>query len=289
MGRRVLAVLAALVLLPVGAGAAHAQQVEEETLCFTCPTEITPSGKTFQGTQVIPGSSGSAVPIGRAAGGSSCPGCTYRLVPVCELGNGCRELGTEQCTDPEQTRYAVFVTRPPATEVGEGSVCLGPAEQPVPVEAITDAVQRRLTDELIPGDADVVVQPAGGALINIPTIVRADGARAPITATFFAAGFSVSVTATPVRWSWTFGPGESDSFTYPGDAYASGVDPTTSGRHATWTYTRAGARQLQVVVTWEAQYSLAGVGTVPVGTIDRESPPVPLQVHASRSELVADS
>lgn len=288
MASRVLTVLTALLLMTLGAGAAQAQQAEE-TLCFTCPIKVVPKGKTFEGTQIIPGSGGSAVPIGKATGGSSCPGCTYRLVPVCELGNGCRELGAEQCPDPEETRHAVFVTRPPAGEIGEGSVCLGPAEQPVPVEAITDAVERRLTDELIPGDADVVVQPAGGALVNVPTIVRADGARSPITETFFAAGFSVTVTAKPVRWTWTFGPGESDSFAYPGEPYASGVNPTTSGRHATWTYSRAGARQLQVVVTWEAQYALPGVGTVPVGSIERPSPAVPLQVYASRSELVAGS
>jgi hypothetical protein len=49
--------------------------------------------------------------------------------------------------------------------------------------------------------------------------VRADGARSAIAETFFAAGFSVTVTAKPLRWAWTFGPGESDSFTYPGEAY----------------------------------------------------------------------
>lgn len=287
MGSRVVAVLAALLLLPAGAAQAQGVEEEEEVICFTCPTTVQPKGKTFEGTQIIPSSNGSAVPIGKATGGSSCPGCVYRLVPVCELGNGCRELGSEQCADPEQTRYAVFVTRPPADETGEGSVCLGPAEQPVPIDTITNAVERRLTDELLPTDAEVVVQPPGGALINVPTIVRADAARTPITQTFFAAGFSVRVTAEPVRWTWTFGPGESAAFGYPGDAYAAGVDPTTSGRHSTWTYARAGARQLQVVVTWEASYELTGVGTVRVGALDLTSPSVPLQVYASRSELVA--
>lgn len=282
MRSRLAAALAALLLLPTGA--AFGQEVEaEEVICFTCPTKV----KTFEGTQIIPGRNGSAVPIGEAAGGSSCPGCGYRLVPVCELGNGCRELGAEQCADPEQSRYAVFVTRPPADETGEGSICLGPSDQPVPIGSVTGVVERKLTDELLPTDAEVVVQPPGGALINVPTIVRADAARTPITQTFFAAGFSVRVTAKPVRWTWTFGPGEAASFTYPGDAYASGVDPTTSDRHATWTYGRAGARQLQVVVTWEASYDLAGVGTVPVGALDLTSPAVPLQVYASRSELVA--
>lgn len=256
--------------------------------CPTCvgqPTTVTPSGKTFKGTQVIPAKDGSAVPIGKATGGSSCPECVYTLVPVCELGDGCVETGA--CPGHGEVRYVVFVERPPAEPMAEGSACLSGAEQPVPVEAITAAVERKLTDELLPTDAEVVVQPPGGALINVPTIVRADAARTPITQTFFAAGFSVRVTAKPVRWTWTFGPGEAASFTYPGDAYASGVDPTTSDRHATWTYGRAGARQLQVVVTWEASYELAGVGTVPVGALDLTSPAVPLQVYASRSELVA--
>lgn len=278
--------LVALLVMPLSTATAQAQDSAGEVLCFTCPTSVEAKGRTFRGTQVVPGRGGSAVPVGQAAGGSSCPGCTYRLVPVCDLGNGCRELSPEHCPEPDQLRYAVFVTQPPAPQVGLGSICLGPDQSPVPVDTITARV-RTLVDELIPTDAGVRVQPPGGTLVNVPTIVRADGGRQAITQEFFAAGFAVAVTARPVRWTWTFGPDESASFAYPGDRYTPGVDPTTSGRHATWTYSRAGTRQLQVVVTWEAEYVLAGVGTVSAGSVERASAPVLLQVHEARSELLA--
>lgn len=266
--------------------------IAEERGCVGCGennTVVDAAGRSFTGTQVIPNGAGGPVrraSIGAASGGSSCLGCSYRLVALCELGNGCRELGLQQCPDEDATRYAVFVTRPPAPEQAADSVCLGDGEQPVPVDAITAQV-RTLLDSLIPTDAEVAVQPAGGALINVPTIVRADGARQPVSQQFFPSGFAVDVTARPVLWTWTFGPGERDAFRYPGEAYAARVDPTTTGRHATWTYARPGSRSLQVVVTWEAAYVLPGVGTVPVGQVDRTSPAVPLQVYGSQTELVA--
>ena len=248
-------------------------------------TIVAPQERTFTGTQVLPGVGGSAVPIGTAAGGSACPGCGYRVVPICELRVGCQFLGPP-CPDPQATRYAVFATRPPAPEVSEGFVCLGPEEQPVSVDDVTTQV-RALVDELIPTDARVRVQPPGGALVNIPTIVLADGGREAVTRQFFAAGFAVEVTATPVSWTWTFEPGATRVFAFPGDPYTSGVDPVRSGRHATYTYARSGQRQLQVVVSWQASYVLPGVGAVPVGVVERPSPAVPLDVLTARSELFA--
>lgn len=284
-------VLVVISLLATARGASAAEvPPDPPLLCIDCGenTEVTPSGNTFTGTQLVPGRDGVARPIGHTGGdSSSCPGCTFRIVSVCDFGNGCRETGGGgTCADPEESQYAVMATRPPAAEQVEGFVCLGPDQSPVPVDTITARV-RTLVDELIPTDAGVRVQPPGGTLVNVPTIVRADGGRQAITQEFFAAGFAVAVTARPVLWTWTFGPDESASFAYPGDGYTPGVDPTTSGRHATWTYSRAGTRQLQVVVTWEAEYVLAGVGTVSAGSVERASAPVLLQVHEARTELLA--
>lgn len=129
---------------------------------MTCPeVQVAAKGQSFTGVQVFRGAGGQATAIGSVSGGeSSCPGCTFCLVSVCEFDNGCRETGGGgTCADPDETQYVLMATRPPAPEQVERHICLGPAEQPVPVAAITNAVERRLTDELIPGDADVVVQP----------------------------------------------------------------------------------------------------------------------------------
>lgn len=253
----------------------------------TPTTHVAAGGKSFSGTQVIAGPGGRAQTIGSAASGSSCPGCTYRLLALCDAGNGCRELGGVQCPNAGDTRYNVYVTRPGETEVSAGSICLGPGEEPVAIDEVTTAV-RTLLDELIPTDAQVRIQPPNGTtLVNIPTVVRADGGRAPVSQQFFAAGFAVQVTALPVRWTWTFEPGATGSFDFPGAAYERGVDPTRTGRHVTHTYTHTGQRQVGVTVTWEASYDLPGIGTIPVGQVQRESAPVPLRVVAARSELVA--
>lgn len=274
----------ALLVLPSPAAAQTAGP------CLTCaaisPT-TGPSGGTFQGVLVLPGPGGSAQPVGGAPAGGGCGGCYTQLVPSC--GNGaanCIGAGVDQCLTSGGLPYTVLFFQPPGTTgTPTGYVCLRPGQQPVSLGDITGEV-REYVDELVPNDADVVVQPAGGALIRVPTLVRAQMSTAPVTEQFFTgSGFAVQVTARPVRWEWTFGEGPVQSYGHPGAAY-DGSDPTTSGRHVTHTYETPGSRGVQVTVVWTASYQLAGVGTVEVGEVRRPSEVEQVQVRSARSELV---
>lgn len=260
--------------------------------CVVCDegptTAVAPQGgRSFIGTQVVPGSGGRAQTIGAAAGGSSCPGCSYRVVPLCDDGVGCREQGGQSCPDPGDVRYAVYVTVPGRDEATADSICLGAGEQPVAIDDITTAV-RTLLDELVPTDGQVRIQPPNGrTLVQLPTIFPAGGGREPVSKQFFAAGFAVQVTARPVLWTWNFEPGASRTVSMPGEAYEQGADLEDNSRHVTYTYRRTGSHQVGLTVTWEAQYDLPGIGTVPVGRVQGVSPSQPLQVVAARSELVS--
>lgn len=282
----VVAVLCALLVLAPSASA-HQH-------CLGCgdkPT-VSPGSGTFEGVLVLPGTGGSAQPVGGAAPGSGgsgggCGGCYSQLVPSC--GNGaanCIGAGVDQCLSSGGLPYTVLFFQPPSTTgTPTGYVCLRPGQQPVSVDDITGEV-RTFVDELVPRDPQVVVQPAGGALVSVPALVRAEMSTAPVTDDFFTgSGFTVQVTARPVRWEWTFGEGGPRSYAYPGAAY-DGTDPTTSGRHVTHTYRTPGTRPVQVTVVWSASYQLPGVGTVEVGEVRRPSEVEQVQVRSARSELV---
>lgn len=284
-----LLLLAGLLVLPWAAPAAA------EGPCLGCVNSpaVTPSDDdTFTGVLVVPEAGGTVTTVGgRPGGGSSgggCGGCYSELVPAC--GNGasvCLGPNADACLTSGGSPYYVLFFESPGDISGDitGYACLRDGVRPVPVEQITDEVRTYL-DELVPSDAQVVVQPSGGALIRIPTLVRAAMSTAPVTEQFFTgSGFATTVTARPVAWTWTFGEGPSRTYAFPGAAY-DGVDPSTTGRHVTHTYTTPGPRQVQVTVTWEASYTLAGLGTVSAGQVERPSPPVTVEVRTARSELV---
>ncbi len=260
--------------------------------CISCDTAITPQDGTFTGTLVLPGPGGTAQSIGGAPGGSSgggggCGGCYSQLVPSCGNGSAnCLGANADGCISSGGLPYYVLFFRPPdPTGQITSYLCLRPGQRPVPVDVITGEV-RAFVDELVPSDGRVVVQPAGGALIRVPVLVRSQMSTAPVSEEFFTgSGFAVQVTAQPVRWEWTFGEGPVQTYGFPGAAY-DGVDPTTTGRHVTHTYATAGQRPVQVTVVWQASYRLAGVGTVSVGEVRRPSPVEQVVVRTARSELV---
>lgn len=286
--------LTALVLLAAFLGLQPTAPAAAEGPCLGCTNSpaVGPSGTgAFSGVLVVPSGGGTATTVGGRPGGSGGGGggSGYsQLVPAC--GNGasvCLGPGADACLMSGGAPYYVLFFEGPGDMSGDitGYACLRDGVRPVPVEQITGEVRQYL-DELVPTDAQVVVQPPGGALVRVPTLVRAAMSTAPITQQFFTgSGFSVTVTARPVTWTWDFQDGKARPYDFPGAPY-DGVDPSTTGRHITHTWTTPGTRQVQVTVTWKASYTLPGVGTVDAGSVDRPSPPVPVPVRAARSELV---
>ena len=163
----------------------------------------------------------------------------------------------------------------------QGQSCLGAdgattASAPVVIPAVTLDDVRRLG--LPAGTANV--EPAGGEVaLNVPANVYA--AAAPITRTVELLGFDVTIVATPVTYTWSFGDGTTLGPTSdPGSAY-----PQMTTTH---TYTRPGTYGVTLTTSYSARYDVAGLGFQDIaGTVDVSSTAVPLTARAGTNILTS--
>jgi hypothetical protein len=120
--------------------------------------------------------------------------------------------------------------------------------------------------------------PAPTTLVNIPTAFSA-GSSEGQTFTPTLLGVTVTVTAKPVRWIWTWGDGTTESFDRPGTPHEPDV---------THEYKTAADRRASVVVEWRGTFR---VGNDPTEyTIAQpayvRSSPMTVRVRQARSQLV---
>lgn len=128
----------------------------------------------------------------------------------------------------------------------------------------------------------LVVQPdRGWVLVNKPTVAYADPAGQILTTTIL--GTPVTITATPVRFTWDFADGAPLTTTSPGHPW-----PNADVTH---TYRRTGTFRITVTTTWAAIYTTAADPTphdVP-GTATTSSASTPFTADELRSHLVAET
>lgn len=273
-------------VLPVATSSAAAPE-KEEGVCFVCPENrpdisIAPDAGKFLGEQ--------RTRTGDAPSGPNenepdvtIPGVTYQSVQVCSrTAIYCR---AETPCDATELWHVVVRHVPGQEPVLVGDTCLDAATPPVP--QITDAVTRHLTDSLVPTDVRVAVTPGSTVLITAPTLFRAVTSvpLAPVSKEFFAAGYPVTVTAEPTAFIWDFGDGTRLTTRGPGAAYQPG-DDLRDDRFVVHRYDEAASRQVRLTVEWTGSYELAGVGTVPAGTVERVAAPITVRVAEARTELV---
>lgn len=224
-----------------------------------------------------------------ANGTRAAPTYEYRSFPVCgdnetftpEGGNRCGLVAL--CPQPDDILYAVQ-RRPAGSDGAWASLppqCIGPGEAvdvpaPLTVADVIEAEFRNLPLPAIPTQ----VQPAGRALVNMPTIFYVD--PAPQVYDVVLLGQPVRVTATPAQYLWTFGDGDSlGPTTSPGAPYPD--------HDITHTYVTADPFQAEVAVTYAGTYSVAGGPDLDIpGTVTIEGPPVDLDIVEARSELIAN-
>lgn len=177
-----------------------------------------------------------------------------------------------------QTLYHVYLRQSPADPwEATGTECLGPGQAPAPpadpAAAALDFFQHMPLP--VPGPS---FQPANGAIVNEATIFSA-GDGAVQQATFDLGGVSVTVSARPAYWEWTFEPGVTKRFTSPGGQYPN--------KDVTYTYHSPGDRTVTVTAVWTATFT-GPAGTAAVaGTVSRTSPQMQVSVHEAPSELVS--
>lgn len=108
----------------------------------------------------------------------------------------------------------------------------------------------------------VSLQPSRGwAYVNKPLYLQSD--TSPVTKTTTILGTTVTITATPVSYTWRCGDGHSFTTKDAGGTWPNGT--------VTHSYTRSGTYTLSADITWRASYTVNG-NTYPVdGTLTTTS------------------
>ena len=245
-----LAVAAFLAIVVSVADPNHAQAGEP---CLNCPrVHNSPHAVHGQEIVVADGHGGLRSVVGSA---SSCSGCAWKIVPECAYhpssnggDNACSNatsgyVCTTRAGQPGIPYRAFFSPPPNAAWILTGNVCVGAKEKPVSLDAILAKV-RLLADQLVPPSTRLILQPGGGlALVQLPTIMRADGPQTAAKKFFVDAGapIAVAVAVRATSWTWQVDSTAVLTTNYPGRAYQYGHSPRTEpDYYASHTFTQTG-------------------------------------------------
>ncbi|MGB2840458.1 MAG: PKD domain-containing protein [Actinomycetes bacterium] len=214
------------------------------------------------------------------ADAAACPECRWALLPMCRGDGQAGDVacgGAARSCPPGQFRRIVLLLRPGDTEWQEvGLVCLvGGA--PTTVDDVASELADVVVEEVPPLEPSV--QPEGGTLIGLPAVFAAGQPRSLGERRFTLVGFEIVLDGR-ATWVWDFGDGTTIARDEPGGPW-----PDTSVSHA---YGRAGAYPVSVSSTWDAWFTVDGLGPWPVGgapVVQVASTPL-VQVFEARAELV---
>ncbi len=227
------------------------------------------SGWSGSGTVFLPG----GTHVGSRDGASNCPGCSWQIIPICEIE------GPEACAILHDCPVGrpfvlVVVTSPGGGSNFAGGQCLN--GDPVSAEDLGRMVAQRVRQEA-PG-AHPGFQPRSAALTALPTNFRAGQPRS-ISRSETIAGIPVDFHAT-ARWRWSWGDGRAPLVTDdPG-----GTWPNLSVTHV---YRRPGTKKVTLQTLWHAEYSVNGVGPFSVdGGPVEQSTTFSVPVREARSVLI---
>lgn len=211
---------------------------------------------------------------------ATCEGCRWALLPMCRGegnagGVACGPAATS--CPPGEFRRIVLLLRPGDTEWQEvGLVCLvGGAPTTV------DDVAEQLSDvvvERVPA-LEPSFQPRGGTVIGLPAVFATNQPRTLGERTFTLVGFTIVLDGR-ATWTWDFGDGSSTTTDDPGGAW-----PDLGVAHA---YDQSGEFGVTTTATWEAWFTVDGLGPWPVGgdPVVQVADPIGVRVAQARAELV---
>jgi hypothetical protein len=262
-----------------------------------------PRGGDFTGSVTVVGQShGNGGKIHGSGGGSSCEGCTWRLVPLCFHRDPNDPNSDVLCTGAvdnprcqnNQIAYAVYLSTPSSPGWDKVDViCQGGGAGLVPTAAVGPAIDTAFASLDLP-DPTLVVQPPDGAVLRVPAIFRTTAAPATTVTTAAAVGpvtASLAITATVDHYEWHFGDGTTRTTSGAGAPYEEGASVPEEGDgspYVTHTYRRSGTYPVRVDVFWTGTYVFAGSVT---GSINQPrlvpGTAVQLRVFAARSQLVS--
>jgi hypothetical protein len=210
---------------------------------------------------------------------ATCPECRWALLPMCRGGDGGGVAcgGAAASCPPGEFRRIVLLLRPGDTEWREvGLVCLvGGA--PMTVDDIATQLSDVVVEDVPPLRPQF--QPKGGTLIGLPAVFAAGQPATLGERRFMLVGFEIVLDGR-ASWTWEFGDGQALTTDKPGGAW-----PDMTVAHA---YPRAGSYPVSVMSTWDAWFTVDGMGPWPVGgdPVVQTEGPLAVSVVAARAELV---
>ncbi len=211
---------------------------------------------------------------------ATCPECRWALLPMCR-GNG--QAGGVECggaaasCPPGEFRRIVLLLRPGDIDWREvGLVCLvGGA--PTTIDDVASELSDVVVENVPP--LQPTSQPKGGTLIGLPAVFASGQPARLGERRFQLVGFDIVLDGR-ATWTWDFGDGHAFTTDEPGGAW-----PEMAVNHP---YAHAGSYPVSVSSTWEAWFTVDGMGPWPVGgdPVVQTVGPLAVSVVEARAELV---
>lgn len=245
-----------------------------------CDVVADPAAAQFVGSGglLLPGDSFTGSEADRTDA-ATCRDCRWALLPMCRGGQagGVACGGAATSCPPGEFRRIVLLLRPGDTQWREvGLVCLV-GGGPITVDDVAAELSDVVVEDVPP--LRPTFQPKGGTLIGLPAVFAAGQPANLGERRFSLVGFAIVLDGR-ASWTWEFGDGEALTTDEAGGSW-----PEMAVSQA---YQRAGSYPVSVTTTWEAWFTVDGLGPWPVGgdPVLQSADLLPVSVVEARAELV---
>lgn len=278
------AVIVAAVLamsVPGGLGVLGVASAAEPCQGANCEVVPDPDEAAYvgRGGLLLPADSFTGSPSDRVEA-ATCEGCRWALVPMCRgqgQGGGVACSPAATSCPPGEFRRIVLLLRPQDAQWREvGLVCLA-GGAPTTVDDLADRLSDVVVERVPPLQPSF--QPDGGTVVGLPAVFAANQSRGLGERSFTLVGFSVVMDGR-ASWAWDFGDGTTVVTDQPGGPW-----PDLGVVHG---YDRAGSYPVSVTASWEAWFTVDGLGPWPVDgdPVVQVADPLAVRVAQARAELV---
>ena len=210
---------------------------------------------------------------------ATCAGCRWRLADPCASSGdagaraACMSV-TRGCARSAQLLRVWISDDAGATWRDLGLICLPPGG-PVTVEQVGSLVADEF-ERAVPATG-LVHQPRRGVLPSLPVVFHSTQPSVLPPSEHVINGVAVMLYPRPT-WTWDFGDGSVMTTSVPGSFY-----PDFTVSHA---YARGGSMRVQVTTTWNASYTIDGIGPFQVSSPVIQTARTTLTVGQARAVLV---
>jgi hypothetical protein len=290
--RLVIALLTAALISLLGATSAHAGGAAGCGALGTsgsCGVGADQPTGNFHGLLAVRGAPWVLADAARGGTRAGCGDCRWTFVVACPGpggGNSGGQGGPVACAtafgatgcNPQQLLYRIYLTTNAVADVPQGVVCIGGADQPVPIGEEAGAAVERYLKLVRPPDLEVSTEPAGATLAGLPTYFSAATPAGMRPTPFGGDDVIETITLEPLRVDWGWSDG-ADSGWVAADAVS------------THTFVSGGLADTALTTRWGATYTITYLGQTfgpydAVGQLTRRQL-FGLPVHTSTPTLVS--